>query len=235
MGRAGFNGGNGMSRSIDITNKRFGRLTAIKRVDDYVSPSGVHAERWECACDCGKRKIILKSSLFNGTSTSCGCYRVETKTKSLLCEIKGNTATIKCPNGKEFLIDTSDLDFVIKYRWHIAKNGYVRRNDDKKLLHRLLLQADEKHVIDHINQNKLDNRRRNLRMADYSINGINKNPVAGKSGELYISLSHDYYSVYIDGKYVGGSYDLEKAKDIRDSKIKGSKAYRYNSKLKNYF
>lgn len=223
-----------MSRSIDITNKRYGRLTAIRRVEDYVSPSGAHAEQWECVCDCGNKKVFVKASLINGHSHSCGCYRVEARTKSLLYEVKGDVAVVKSTREKEFLLDIEDLDYVKQYRWHISKNGYVSRNSDKKSLHRLLLQADESCVVDHINQDRLDNRRSNLRIADYSINGINRKPIAGKSGEVFITLSNAYYSVYIDGKYAGGSYDLDKAKTIRDSKIKESKSYKYNSQLQSY-
>ena len=34
-------------------------------------------EMWLCRCDCGNEKVILKSSLLNGYTLSCGCYRNE--------------------------------------------------------------------------------------------------------------------------------------------------------------
>ena len=222
-----------MSRSVDITNVRYGKLLAIKRVEDYISPKGAHSERWECKCDCGNKIIVSKGSLKNGHTKSCGCYREEYKRKPLEYTIQDNAVMVIC--GKTcFLVDVEDLDFVKRHGWHISKNGYVTRNSDKKTLHRLLMGADTSELVDHINQCKLDNRKCNLRFADYSINGYNKKITTGKTGEPYIAVSKDYYSVTIDGRYIGGSYDLEKAKSIRDSKIKSSKAYKYNIKLKSY-
>ena len=42
-----------MGRFIDLTGKRFGYLTVIKRVDDNVLPSGQSEIMWLCMCDCG--------------------------------------------------------------------------------------------------------------------------------------------------------------------------------------
>ncbi len=57
----------------DLTGQRFGMLTIVKRVADYVSPdSGRPRPQFLCKCDCGNEKIITKDSLMNGT-ISCGC------------------------------------------------------------------------------------------------------------------------------------------------------------------
>lgn len=55
----------------DITNQRFGRLVAIKCV------SRDKAARWLCKCDCGNEKVILGTSLRNGSTKSCGCINRE--------------------------------------------------------------------------------------------------------------------------------------------------------------
>lgn len=44
-----------MGRFIDLTGQRFGRLIAIKRTDDYISPSNKPSVMWECKCDCGNK------------------------------------------------------------------------------------------------------------------------------------------------------------------------------------
>lgn len=221
-----------MPKSIDITNKRFGRLTAIKRVDNYKSPSGAIAERWECVCDCGNKKIITKCSLLNGFSKSCGCYRKELRTKEQKIEIKDGYALVECANGKKFVVDKSDIETVRAYHWHISRGGYPVTNDNKIPLHKILTNTDSKQIVDHINRDKLDNRRCNLRLADYSSNGYNKRIKAGKSGEPFITLYDNYYRVVIDGKYVGGSYDLTKAIGIRNDHLRNSKAYKYNSEVR---
>ena len=55
----------------DVTGKKFGRLTAIKRVK-LKNKKGVY---WLCECSCEKHtKIIVNARyLFNGHRTSCGC------------------------------------------------------------------------------------------------------------------------------------------------------------------
>jgi len=52
----------------DITNKKFGRLSAVKSV-------GKKGGRcmWLFSCDCGKSKIIRKSHVIYGATSSCGC------------------------------------------------------------------------------------------------------------------------------------------------------------------
>lgn len=61
------------SRTIDLTGKRFGKLTVLEKVSK--TPKGQAI--WLCVCDCGnlcnKRADVLKS----GNSNSCGCYRKE--------------------------------------------------------------------------------------------------------------------------------------------------------------
>lgn len=55
---------------------KIGRLTIINQVDDYVSNSGKRIKRFLCECDCGNKKIFLKSNL-NKDTKSCGCLRIE--------------------------------------------------------------------------------------------------------------------------------------------------------------
>lgn len=62
----------------DLTGERFGRLTVVERVENYVSPNGKWKQtRWKCLCDCGNYKIIHATSLTRGLTRSCGCYNDE--------------------------------------------------------------------------------------------------------------------------------------------------------------
>lgn len=63
-----------MARIIDITGKKFGKLTAVNHV------SGVY---WRCKCDCGNWKVTRSDSLRSGQVYSCGCERK--KQKKLKC------------------------------------------------------------------------------------------------------------------------------------------------------
>ena len=62
-----------MPRLVDVMGKKFGRLTAIERVEN--SRNG--ASRWRCMCDCGKESIVRGSFLSSGHTTSCGCFYEE--------------------------------------------------------------------------------------------------------------------------------------------------------------
>lgn len=57
-----------MSKMIDLTGQRFGRLVVIKH-------EGSNAQRqavWLCKCDCGKHIVVDGHSLRRGNTSSCG-------------------------------------------------------------------------------------------------------------------------------------------------------------------
>lgn len=58
----------------DITNKRFGRLVAVKPTNIRKSGSVV----WLFKCDCGKEKEIKNCNVTSGHTKSCGCFNTET-------------------------------------------------------------------------------------------------------------------------------------------------------------
>lgn len=58
---------------IDLTGKRFGKLTIISRAS---TPGAKHV-RWNAVCDCGVRKTVHGDAVKRGTSRSCGCIRQE--------------------------------------------------------------------------------------------------------------------------------------------------------------
>lgn len=58
-----------MSKYIDLTNKQFGQLTVLYRVENNKYGKAM----WHCKCSCGKEKNIIGSNLINGSAKSCGC------------------------------------------------------------------------------------------------------------------------------------------------------------------
>ena len=78
---------------------------------------------------------------------------------------------IKLNNGKHALIDDEDFNLVKNYKWRIA-NGYAISG--KILMHRLILNSKPREYTDHINQNRLDNQRQNLRKCTQSQNQQNR-------------------------------------------------------------
>ena len=82
----------------------------------------------------------------------------------ILCDRNGNEKA-------RTLIDLCDIELVGKHKWHELK-GYVAGVNGIRL-HRLIMNAPEGMVVDHINHNPLDNRRRNLRICTQRDNARN--------------------------------------------------------------
>lgn len=61
-----------MPRAKDISNQRFGRLTAIEPTDERRKGCVV----WRCRCDCGNEKLVALVDLGKGVM-SCGCLQSE--------------------------------------------------------------------------------------------------------------------------------------------------------------
>lgn len=62
-----------MSKLIDLTGERFGRLTVIERAE-----SNKYGAIWKCSCDCGNRVSVAGVKLRNGHTRSCGCLVSDT-------------------------------------------------------------------------------------------------------------------------------------------------------------
>ena len=92
---------------------------------------------------------------------------------------------------KEVLIDDEDEPIFREYKWHINDSGYVvwrGKKDGKKQtirLHRLIAKPAKGLVVDHINRNKLDNRRINLRCVTQAVNCGNRKEVENAKGYYY--------------------------------------------------
>lgn len=52
---------------IDLTGKKFGRLTAIRN----------NGRMWHCQCECGATTVVHGGNLRSGKQVSCGCLRAE--------------------------------------------------------------------------------------------------------------------------------------------------------------
>jgi hypothetical protein len=85
-------------------------------------------------------------------------------------------AVFSVKGGHEFIVDKSDIDLVSQYPWRISiKNGgYIVAREPEAgrtiRLNRLLVNAKEGEVVDHINHQVLDNRKCNLRCCSVSQN-----------------------------------------------------------------
>ena len=80
--------------------------------------------------------------------------------------------------NKVFYFDKDKYELIKDYCWLENDQGYIIARNPKTnrhiRMHRLLLLPSKNQIIDHINNNKADNRCVNLRYANKSTNGINR-------------------------------------------------------------
>jgi hypothetical protein len=59
-----------MTKLVDLTGQRFGRLVVTKRAANINSST-----RWQVQCDCGRSSVAIASNLQRGRTQSCGCQQ----------------------------------------------------------------------------------------------------------------------------------------------------------------
>lgn len=100
--------------------------------------------------------------------------------------------TILSTNGISIKIDEADLELATKHGWTVDASGYAKKYFEKCVngvrikrwvtyLHREIM-GNPDTMVDHINQDKLDNRRSNLRLATKSLNALNSAKTKSKAG-----------------------------------------------------
>lgn len=85
---------------------------------------------------------------------------------------------IQLTQGKVAIINDIDYETVAGYSWSYTSHGYAatrQKVTNKHIyMHRLIVKPGKGLTVDHINGNKLDNRRENLRACPMMLNSWNK-------------------------------------------------------------
>lgn len=154
----------GHSNAIDITNQKFGKLTAIKPIGT-AEYGGV---LWECKCECGNTHIVEYSNLIHGNVKSCGClvsygeYFIQT----LLTQQSINYKTQYTPldwilssGYKPFydfaIFKDNKLVALLEYNGEQHKKFYTSKNTWNNEKNFLKTQQRDKEKQDLCNQNKI--------------------------------------------------------------------------------
>lgn len=131
-------------------------------------------------------------------------------------------------NGIPFYFDEEHETLINAHVWSFDMNGYVRTRHQGTwhYLHRMIKQATPGTMIDHINQNKADNRTSNLRWTDYSLNRrnakLNSNSTT-KSNEIHMQPDGKFRArVHWKGKRLSAGVfsTLKEAEEARDFLLK---------------
>lgn len=106
------------SKGIDLTNQTFGLLTPIQHF------SKNNKRYWKCICQCGNTTEVPSSSLLNGHTKSCGCYKTYNNQDNLINKRFGKLTVIsyhgsdkgnrslyncKCDCGSEITVRADSL------------------------------------------------------------------------------------------------------------------------------
>ena len=179
-------------KTKDMTGMKVGRLTVI-------SQAGIlkhHEMYWNCICDCGNKVVVSGASLRrkNGRK-SCGCLHKEAFQKYRKWNeyvIDGNIVRVVLDNkNEEMICDVEDWEKLKDYRWRFGRNGYAETTTKDGVIpfHHFVIGCKKGNYRDHINRNRLDNRKENLREVDpfESVlnRGIAKNNTSGVKGVTY--------------------------------------------------
>jgi len=117
--------------------------------------------------------------------------------------------------GKFAIIDYEDAHRVLQHKWHCsghADGAYAVSDSERNgiggpsvYMHRLILDAPADKKVDHINGNRLDNRKENLRLATHAQNQRNRtksrNNKTGYKG-VYRIRNRWQASITVDGKRI---------------------------------
>ena len=168
-----------MPKFIDITGNRYGKLTVLERYG-YADNKKI---TWLCKCDCGKTSIVIGSNLTSGRTRSCGCMSGRKFDSSGIKRYMVNTYDLqskeygigKTSSDVEFYFNKEDYDKIKDINWHMSSNGYIQSSAPSIKMHRLIMdEIPQNMYVDHINHDKTDNRKCNLRIVSNSQNQQNK-------------------------------------------------------------
>ena len=73
-----------MNKPLDITGKKYNRLTAIK----YMGVDSLHYNVWMFKCDCGNEVVKPSCRVIKGKVKSCGCAEIERR-KNFIAKYAG--------------------------------------------------------------------------------------------------------------------------------------------------
>jgi hypothetical protein len=140
--------------------------------------------------------------------------------------------TINLSNNEIAMVDDDEYEEISKYKWNLSNSGYAvrsyRENGKTKtmLMHRQIMCPPENMLVDHIDRNKLNNQKDNLRIASYKDNSHNTIPQSW-TGYKGVDLQGNWWvaKITINGKQI----TVGKSKDIIEA------AKKYDEAAKKYY
>lgn len=111
-----------MGKLIDLTGKRFGRLTVLEKDSSGHNKPTI----WTCKCDCGKITKVDGHDLKRGKTKSCGCINLKhglknTRIYNLWSKMKQRCYNVNSSNYKNY----GERGITICNKWLDKDNGFI--------------------------------------------------------------------------------------------------------------
>lgn len=183
---------------------------------------------------CGREFSVRGENLVTGNTKGCGCdrnYKISTKRHENGLNKYEYSNEMHCwvgyanNTGNPFYIDDNDYETVSRYSWYETSYGYLMTRlsvTEQIFMHRLIMFGlDSKNngiYIDHINRERRDNRKINLRACTIQENTWNKasetNTKSGVRGVSWYEPGNKWRAyIGIDSRTISLGYynDLDEA------------------------
>ena len=159
----------------DLTGQRFGHLVVIGLAPNGMLKRKNRSAVWKCICDCKKIVYVTSNDLKTGNTSSCrecgNKRKGESHKKSNIYDLTGEYGVGIATNNPDikFYFDLDDYETIKDYAWGFNnQTGYLQaklvNSTSKVYIHRIIMSpVPDEMVVDHINGDKLDNRKNNLR------------------------------------------------------------------------
>ena len=139
----------------DLTGQRFGKLTVIKRVEDYIQENGRHRIRFLCKCDCGGTIVVTNNSLTSGETSSCGC--LQSKGEYIISQILSKNG-INYKKQKSYADLRGDSEHsILKFDFYISDGNYLIEYDGQHHFYAGGGWCSEEHVKETQKRDKIKN------------------------------------------------------------------------------
>lgn len=187
---------------------------------------------WKCKCLlCGNECYINGDKIkYHKSRLNCGCKKdtgLGRGKKSKLnkyIEFSDFILGFATNTNNVFYIDKDDYVKISQYSWYESDSGYMMSRIKGKLirLHRFIMNAPDNLCVDHINHNRTDCRKSNMRLCtrkenchNYGISSQNKSGVTGvcwdsNKNKWLVTIQHRFIGYYDD------FYEAVKARQLEE-------------------
>jgi len=168
---------------------------------------------------CGYQWKVSTDSLTRNNTLNHGCPNCSLNEYQKRYQIKDDYIIGETNAGDLFTIDKEDYEKIKQYIWLKDAHGYfisVTNKNKKLALHRLIIGDRKNYIIDHIDGNKSNNRKNNLRYVTKQQNSWNRTNQSNSATKIKgVTLNEGKYRARIT--YNGNLINLGRYDNVEDA------------------